>query len=33
MNINVPATLRFMLLIALIALGAALIALHERPLG
>jgi len=33
MTVSVPATLRFVLLIALIALAAAVIALHERPLG
>jgi hypothetical protein len=32
MTVNVTATLRFVLLIALIALASAVIALHERPL-
>ena len=32
MTVKVTATLRFVLLIALIALASAVIALHERPL-
>lgn len=32
MTLNVTATLRFVLLIVLIALASAAIALHERPL-
>jgi hypothetical protein len=33
MTVSVTATLRFVLLIVLIALASAVIALHERPVG
>ena len=33
MTVSVTATLRFVLLIVLIALASAVIALHERPSG